>query len=67
VELFSSVTRYYTGLRYKVVLAIVQTSLLGTNAGTGLATGILSTFPTVLLACCNFGHLHFLQDFMVLL
>src|SRR5690606_14450325 len=47
----SSVTEYYTGLGTKPVLAIVQKS--STGAGTkviaGLATGMISTFPTVLL------------------
>lgn len=47
----SSVTEHYTGLGKKPVLNIVKQS--GTGSGTniiaGLATGMISTFPTVLL------------------
>ncbi len=47
----SSVTEYYTGLGTTPVLAIVQKSSTGagTNVIAGLATGMISTFPTVLL------------------
>jgi len=47
----SSVTEYFTGLGTKPVLKIVQKSATGagTNVIAGLATGMISTFPTVLL------------------
>ena len=47
----SSITEYYTGLGTKPVMAIVQKSSTGagTNVIAGLATGMISTFPTVLI------------------
>jgi K(+)-stimulated pyrophosphate-energized sodium pump len=47
----SSVTEYYTGLGKKPILNIVKKSATGagTNIIAGLATGMISTFPTVIL------------------
>jgi K(+)-stimulated pyrophosphate-energized sodium pump len=61
----SSVTEYYTGLGTKPVMAIVQKSSTGagTNVIAGLATGMISTFPTVLLFAAAIWTLR-LQDFM---
>jgi len=49
--LISSITEYYTGLGKKPVLEIVQKSSTGaaTNIIAGLATGMISTFGSVLL------------------
>ena len=47
----SAITEYYTGLGKKPILEIVQKSSTGagTNIIAGLATGMISTFPSVLL------------------
>jgi len=47
----SSVTEYYTGLGKSPILKIVQQSSTGagTNIIAGLATGMISTFPSVIL------------------
>jgi K(+)-stimulated pyrophosphate-energized sodium pump len=45
----SSVTEYYTGLGTKPVMAIVQNQYGTEPVIAGLATGMISTFPTVLL------------------
>ena len=47
----SSITEYYTGLGKKPILNIVKQSNTGagTNIIAGLATGMISTFPSVLL------------------
>ncbi|RXJ52866.1 sodium-translocating pyrophosphatase [Gelidibacter gilvus] len=49
--MISSITEFYTGLGKKPVLKIVQQSSTGagTNIIAGLATGMISTFPSVLL------------------
>jgi len=49
--MISSVTEYYTGLGKGPILKIVQQSSTGagTNIIAGLATGMISTFPSVLL------------------
>jgi K(+)-stimulated pyrophosphate-energized sodium pump len=65
----SSVTEYYTGLGTKPVMAIVQKSSTGagTNVIAGLATGMISTFPTVLLFAGAIWISYALAGFMVLL
>ena len=47
----SSVTEYYTGLGKSPILKIVQQSSTGagTNIIAGLATGMISTFPSIIL------------------
>lgn len=49
--MISSITEFYTGLGKKPVIKIVQQSSTGagTNIIAGLATGMISTFPSVLL------------------
>jgi K(+)-stimulated pyrophosphate-energized sodium pump len=49
--IISSITEYYTGLGKKPILQIVEKSSTGagTNIIAGLATGMISTFPSVLL------------------
>jgi hypothetical protein len=58
--------RNITGLGTKPVMAIVQKSSTGagTNVIAGLATGMISTFPTVYCLLLQFGLLTRLQDFM---
>ncbi|MBA6152315.1 sodium-translocating pyrophosphatase [Gelidibacter maritimus] len=49
--MISSITEFYTGLGKKPILKIVQQSSTGagTNIIAGLATGMISTFPSILL------------------
>lgn len=49
--LISSITEFYTGLGKKPILKIVEQSSTGagTNIIAGLATGMISTFPSILL------------------
>ncbi|MBP6758467.1 MAG: sodium-translocating pyrophosphatase [Flavobacterium sp.] len=53
--IISSVTEYYTGLGTKPVLAIVAKSSTGagTNIIAGLSTGMISTFPKVLVLAAS--------------
>ena len=63
----SSVTEYYTGLGKSPILKIVQQSSTGagTNIIAGLATGMISTFPSVILFAGAIWASYSLQDFMV--
>ena len=56
-----SFTEYYTGLGSKPILKIVQQSSTGagTNIIAGLATGMISTFSSVLYSQRPFGLLRF--------
>ncbi len=63
----SAFTEYYTGLGKAPILKIVQQSSTGagTNIIAGLATGMISTFSSVLLICYrNMGFLWFCWDSM---
>ena len=61
----SSVTEYYTGLGKSPILKIVQQSSTGagTNIIAGLATGMISTFPSVLLFACAIWASYFFAGF----
>ncbi len=61
----SSVTEYYTGLGKKPILGIVQKSSTGagTNIIAGLATGMISTFPSVILFAAAIWASYFFAGF----
>ena len=61
----SAITEYYTGLGKKPVLEIVQKSSTGaaTNIIAGLATGMISTFGSVILFAAAIWRLMHLLDF----
>jgi len=62
----SAVTEYYTGLGKPPILKIVQQSSTGagTNIIAGLGTGMISTFPTILLFAGAIWSSYALADFM---
>jgi K(+)-stimulated pyrophosphate-energized sodium pump len=63
----SSVTEYYTGLGKSPILKIVQQSSTGagTNIIAGLATGMISTFPSVILFAGAIWASYFFAGFYV--
>lgn len=63
--LISAVTEYYTGLGQKPVLSIVQKSSTGagTNIIAGLATGMISTFASIILFASAIWASYYLAGF----